>query len=63
MSQSSEFCRHNTLFCFSVNVIVVYFVIDSVREVLDTPAYCAYVLNETMETYFVHRKHEVSLAL
>jgi hypothetical protein len=39
--QSSEFCRHNPLCCFSsvYFFVVVYFVIDSVRKLLDTPAY------------------------
>jgi hypothetical protein len=37
VSQSSEFCRHNPLCCFST--CVVYFVIDSVRKLLDTPPY------------------------
>jgi hypothetical protein len=34
VTQSSDFCRHNTLCCFSV---VVYFAIYSVRKLLDTP--------------------------
>jgi hypothetical protein len=38
VSQSSEFCRHNTLCCFSTSVCC-YFVIDSVRKLLDTPSY------------------------
>jgi hypothetical protein len=39
--QSSEFCRYNYLCCFSTSVIVisVYFIIDSARELLDTPSY------------------------
>jgi len=41
MSQSSECYRHNPLCCFSTNffvvVVSVYFVIDSVRKLLDTP--------------------------
>jgi hypothetical protein len=39
VSQSSEFCRHNPLCCFSVFIVVVYFVIDSVRKLLDTSSY------------------------
>jgi hypothetical protein len=41
MSQSSEFCRHNPLCCFSTNVnfLSVYFVIDSVRNLLDISSY------------------------
>jgi hypothetical protein len=48
VSQSSEFCRYNPLFCFStrvfvvvvvVVVVVVDFVIDSVRKLLDIPSY------------------------
>jgi len=34
--QSSEFCRHNPLCCFSTSVCC-YFVIDLVRKLLDTP--------------------------
>jgi len=40
VSHSSEFCRHNPLCCFSTSVFVsVYFVIDSVRKLFDTPSY------------------------
>jgi hypothetical protein len=39
LSQSSEFCRHNPLCCFSTSVYC-YFVIDSVRKLLDTHSYC-----------------------
>jgi hypothetical protein len=39
VSQSSEFCRHNPLCCFSRGFIVVHFVMDSVRKLLDTPSY------------------------
>jgi len=39
VSKSSEFCRHNPLCCFSMSVIAVYFVIDSVRELLDTSSH------------------------
>jgi flagellar basal body-associated protein FliL len=57
VNQSSEFCRHNPLYCFSTSVyiiiiiiiiivvvvvvvvVVVYFVIDSVRKILDTPSF------------------------
>jgi hypothetical protein len=40
VSQSSEFCSHNTLCCFSVSVYCCcYFVIDSFRKLLDTPSY------------------------
>jgi hypothetical protein len=39
VSQSSEFCRHNRLYCSQrVFIIVVYFVIDSVRKLLDIPS-------------------------
>jgi hypothetical protein len=34
VSQSSEFCRHNPLCCFSASVYF-YFVIDTVRKLLD----------------------------
>jgi hypothetical protein len=39
VSQSNEFCRRNPLCCFSTSVVVVVvdFVIDSVRKLLDTP--------------------------
>jgi hypothetical protein len=40
MSQSSEFCRHNPLCCFSSS-ICCYFVIDSVEKLLDTPSHIA----------------------
>jgi hypothetical protein len=41
VSQFSEFCRHNPLNWFSTSVyfVVVYFVIDSVRKILDTPSH------------------------
>jgi hypothetical protein len=39
VSQSSEFRRHNPLCCFSTSVYCCYFVIDSVRKLLDTPSY------------------------
>jgi hypothetical protein len=44
VNQSIEFCRHNLcvtserVFIF----VVVYFVIDSVRKLLDTPSYMPY---------------------
>jgi hypothetical protein len=36
LSQSSEFCRHNTLCCFLTSVCCI---MDSVRELLDTHLY------------------------
>jgi len=36
MSQSSEFCHHNALDCFSTSV---YYLIDAVLKLLDTPSY------------------------
>jgi hypothetical protein len=40
MSQCKELCRHKPFCCFSTSVyVVVYFVIDSVRKLLDTPSY------------------------
>jgi hypothetical protein len=39
VSQYSEFCRHNSIASERVFIIVVDFVIDSVRKILDTPAY------------------------
>jgi hypothetical protein len=41
VSQSSEFCRHKPLCCISTSVYYCcfYFVIDSVRELMDTPSY------------------------
>jgi hypothetical protein len=41
MSQSSEFCRHNPLCCFSTTVYCCKrtFRYDSVRKLLDTPSY------------------------
>jgi len=44
MSQSSEFCRHNPLCCFSTSV---YFIIDSVRKLLVTPSYILYTHAQT----------------
>jgi hypothetical protein len=37
MSQSSKFCRHNPLLLFIA--VSVYFVIDLVRKLLDSPSY------------------------
>jgi hypothetical protein len=43
MSQYCEFCRHNTLCCFSTSVYcckhISYFIIDSVRKLLVTSSY------------------------
>jgi len=40
VSQSSEFCRHNPLCCFSTCVhCCCLFRYDSVRKLLDTPSY------------------------
>jgi len=40
VSQSSEFCRHNPLCCFSTSVCCCcYFVIDSVQKLFHTPSY------------------------
>jgi hypothetical protein len=40
VSQSSEFCGHNPLYCFSTSVYhCCLFRYDSVRELLDTPSY------------------------
>jgi hypothetical protein len=42
VSQSSDFRCHNHLCCSQqvfIVVVVVYFVIDSVRKLLDTPSY------------------------
>jgi hypothetical protein len=41
MSQSSEFCRHNPLCCYSASVYCYkrIFRYDSVRKLLDTPSY------------------------
>jgi hypothetical protein len=49
VNQSSEFCHHNPLCCFSTVFVVVVvvvviaaavdFVIISVRKLLDTPSY------------------------
>jgi hypothetical protein len=39
VSESSEFCRHNPLCCFSTSVYCCYFVVDSVRKLLDTLSY------------------------
>jgi hypothetical protein len=39
MSQSSEFCHHNPLCCFSMSVYCCLFRYDSVWKLLDTPSY------------------------
>jgi len=40
VSQSNEFCRHNPLCCFSTSVyFCCYFVMDSVRKLLNTHSY------------------------
>jgi hypothetical protein len=39
VSQSSEFCRHNPLCCFSTSFHFCHFVIHSVRKLLVTPSY------------------------
>jgi hypothetical protein len=40
VSQSGEFCHHNPFVVSQrVYIVVVYFVIDSVRKLLDTPSY------------------------
>jgi hypothetical protein len=49
VSQSSEFCRHNPSCCFSKSVYCCfcsYFVIDSVRKLLDTPSYSYNILSK-----------------
>jgi len=38
VSLSSEFCCHNPLCFFSTSVYCFYFVIDSVRKLVDTPS-------------------------
>jgi hypothetical protein len=48
VSQSSEFCRHNPLCCFSTcGYCSCYFVIDSVRKLLDIPSYSSFPLLRT----------------
>jgi len=43
VSQSSEFCCHNPLCCFSTSVYCCYlFRYDSVRKLLDTHSYKIY---------------------
>jgi len=46
LSQSSEFCRHHPLCCFSTSVYCCkrIFCYDSVRKLLDTPSYVLSVL-------------------
>jgi len=39
MSQYSEFCCHKPL-CYLFIITVVYFVIDSVRKLMNTRPYC-----------------------
>jgi len=49
MSQFSEFCRHNPLRCFSASACCccVYFVIDSVRKLLDITSYTTHGKSDT----------------
>jgi hypothetical protein len=55
LSQSSEFCRYVTLCVAYQRVfVVVYFVIDSVRKLLDIPSYASRLCaSETEEGYKV----------
>jgi hypothetical protein len=47
VSQSSEFWRHNPLYCFSTSVYYYcYFVIDWVRKFLDIHSYIAYEMHQ-----------------
>jgi hypothetical protein len=59
-----EFCRHNPLCCFSRVFIVVsvYFVIDSVRKLLDTPSYVHSGSIVEIVTRFVHKEVQLRLA-
>jgi len=54
VSQSSEFCRHNSLYC-----VVVYFIIDSVQKLLDTRSYeyykYQYADKRLLLSQYVHR--------
>jgi hypothetical protein len=71
VSQSNEFCRHNPLYCFStmfIIIIVVYFVMYSVRKLLDTPSYlsilgyiwtCCYPPKEIPEWTFCSTECEI----
>jgi hypothetical protein len=52
VSQSSEFCRHNPLRCFSTRVVIIHFVIDSVRKLMDTPSYA--FLTKITFSFFVY---------
>jgi hypothetical protein len=45
VSQSSEFCLRNPLSGISTSV---YFVIDSVRKLLDTPSYIEFTVGVVM---------------
>jgi hypothetical protein len=54
VSQSGEFCRHNPLCCFSTSNTKgkrIYFVIDLVRKLLDTPSY--FVRNTHTHSYVI----------
>jgi len=53
VGQSNEFCHHNALCCFSTSVCV-YFVIDSVRKLLDTPSYIRSYLPYSVGRSSVH---------
>jgi len=40
VSQSREFCRHNTFVAYQrVYIVVVHFIIDSVPKIMYTPSY------------------------
>jgi len=51
VSQSSEFCRHNPLCCFSTSVyLCCLFRYDLVRKLLDTPSYL-YFYDDNITTF------------
>jgi hypothetical protein len=56
VSQYRVFCRHNSLGCFSTSVYC-YFVIGSVRKLVDTPSYTRYIWNWLcflLKTFYYH---------
>jgi hypothetical protein len=53
VSQSSEFCRHNPLCYMSISVVAVYFVIDSVRKLLDVSSY-EYPYGKDVHIHFIY---------
>jgi len=61
LGQPSEFCRHNPL-CYFSTVFVVYFIMDSVRNLFDTPSHMVPKGNEK-QFLQIKEMHETSRTL